>query len=379
GQSLTFTSYSWGKPHQFQWEIRQGASVVVSSTDGPCATISAPAAPGTYDVYLSVSNQVGSDDTLYSGFLVVRDPAQAASFPFTEGFESSTFPPTGWVRVNPDAATGNSNLTWERYSSAGRGSFGASNANVRIRNWSYFNRTQRDYLITPLISIPASAQNPAVEFDVYYRALYWENSTASPPAYGYLYGDTLAVSISDDCGATWSRLYYKGGEDLDVTGTAIQVVGTNPSASQHQSVPPSGSNTDWVHEVVPIPASYKGKSVLIRFENITEMGNNLYIDSIQVRENVSTSYVHSSRVPVVSLFPNPATEEVQLWVQHASAGRLFYRLVSLTGQILQQSTFSLQGGEVRQSLAVDKLPTGVYLVEVELSSGERYMLRLVKE
>jgi hypothetical protein len=324
-----------------------------------------------------VTNQVGTDDTLYTGFLIVRDPSQAASLPFSEGFEATTFPPTGWVRINPDFATGNSKLSWERYSSTGRGSFGASNAMIRLRNFNYPNRTQRDHLITPLITIPATAQNPGIEFDVYYRALYWENSSSSPANIGYLYGDTLAVYISSDCGSTWTRLYYVGGEELDVTGTAVQVVGRNPSSAD-QAVPPTGSNTAWRHEAIPIPPAFVGQTVLIRFENITEMGNHLYIDSIQVRENVSTSQPMASSTPTIVLLPNPASSEAFLWVKGAAQGMLQYRLLSLTGQELAAGQEPLTGEDKRVSLPIGHLPAGLYLVEASLG-GKREIWRLAKE
>jgi hypothetical protein len=106
GQQLNLTSYSMGKPSQFTWEIKQGSTVISSFTAGPCIQLTAPSTPGTYDIRLAVSNLVGTAETTYTGFLIVRDPAQARSFPFTEGFEGRTFPPAGWVLQNPDFATG---------------------------------------------------------------------------------------------------------------------------------------------------------------------------------------------------------------------------------------------------------------------------------
>ena len=376
GQLLELTSYSMGKPHQFTWQIRQGTNIIASSTTGPCTQMNAPATPGTYDIRLQVTNQVGTAETTYTGFLIVRDPAQAISYPFSEGFEATTFPPAGWVRQNPDFATGNSNLTWERYSSSGRGSFGASNAMARIRNFVYYNRTQRDQLITPLIDIPTSAQNPAIEFDVYYRALYWENPSANQ--YGYLYGDTLAVYISDDCGTTWERLYYKGGEDLDVTGTAIQVIGRNINASTDQAVPPTGPNTAWVHEVVSIPPAYKGKKVLIRFENSTEMGNNLYIDSIQVRESQSTAAQYERMRPTLTLTPNPTSQEAYLIAKQAQGVPLRWTLYNTLGQVLLSGEASLQTADERISLPTHSLSAGLYVIKAQLGS-ETFLMRLVKE
>lgn len=375
GQQLTFSSYSWGKPNQFLWEIRQGTTVISSSTSGPCVTLTAPSTPDTYSVRLQVTNQAGSADTLYSNFLIVRDPAQAASYPFSEGFEGTVFPPAGWVRINPDFNVGGT-LVWERWSSTGRGSFGASNAMVRIRNFNYFNRTQRDHLITPLINIPTNASSPAIEFDVYYRALNWTSTANNNKS--YLYGDTLAVYISSDCGNTWQQLYYKGGEDLDVTGTAIEVSSGSPGTA-HQAVPPQGSNTAWRHEVISIPAAYKGQKVLIRFENISEMGNNLYLDSIQVRENTSTTTATAGiHLPSVTLSPNPTLDESFLTIRHGAGQAFRYRIVSLLGQTLAEGHILLDQEEQRLSLPTAQLSAGIYLVEATLGS-QRWSFRLVRE
>lgn len=376
GQSLELISYSMGQPNQFSWEIRQGATVIASSSQGPCATLSAPTTPGTYDVYLSVTNQAGSNDTTYTGFLIVRDPASARSLPLIEGFETSTFPPTGWVRQNPDFATGNSNLTWEGYISTGRGSFGASNGMARIRNFIYYNRTQRDQLITPLITIPASASNPGIEFDVYYRAIYWENTNANQ--YGYTYGDTLAVYISSDCGATWTQLYYKGGEDLDVTGSAIQVIGRNISTFD-QAVPPTGPNTSWRHEVVSIPASFKGQTVLIRFENITEMGNHLYLDSIQIRENVATDAEAPTQAPItLQLAPNPAMSHTYLHIKNAQASSLSWRLYDMQGHLVLSGEAQIPTADARLPITLEKLSSGLYLLQAQLGA-ETFLFRLIRE
>jgi len=376
GQQLNLTSYSTGKPSSFTWQIRQGSTVISSSNTGPCTQMTAPTNPGTYDIRLQVSNLAArTADTTYTGFLIVRDPAQAQSYPFSEGFEGSTFPPAGWVYQNPDFATGNSNLTWERFNSTGRGSFGASNAMARLRNFVYYNRTQRDHLITPLIDIPATAENPAIEFDVYYRALYWENTRANQ--YGYLYGDTLAVYISKDCGTTWQRLYHKGGEDLDVTGSPIQVIGRNIS-SNDQAVPPSGANTDWRHEIIYIPSTYKGEKVLIRFENITEMGNNLFTDSIQVREASTTALVGSRPQSTLTLTPNPTSQEAYLIATQAQGTLLHWTLYNTLGQALLSGEASLRTADERVTLPTHSLPAGLYVIKAQLGS-ETFLMRLVKE
>jgi hypothetical protein len=378
GQTLNFISYSMGKPNQFTWEIRQGSTVISSSTTGACVAMTAPSTPGTYDVRLQVSNLANNThDTTYMNFFVVRDPSLAAAYPFSAGFEGTTFPPSGWTRQNPDFATANSNLTWERYASTGRGSFGASNAMARLRNFSYFNRAQRDHLITPLIDIPASAQNPAIEFDVFYRAIYWENISASPVQHGYLYGDTLAVYISSDCGSTWERLYYKGGEELDVTGTSIQVTGRAINSGD-QAIPPTGANTSWRHEAIPVPATYKGQKVLIRFENITEMGNTLYLDSIQVRENNTTVIGSLSILPTLTLLPNPTSGDAILLIKNGPGLPLNWAIYDVQGRAVLQGSAHIESAEVRLPVHTAPLAGGLYLLKAQVGT-ETTLLRLIKE
>ncbi|MDW8235394.1 MAG: M43 family zinc metalloprotease [Bacteroidia bacterium] len=393
GQLIHLLSYSLGDPDTFRWEIRQGSAVVTSVDSGPCAVLRAPSTPGTYNIRLYVKNVGGfSDDTVYTGALVVRDPNQALSFPFSEGFEGSNFPPAGWQIVNPDAQRQfpsdippslldqlpPANVRWNRYSSPGRGSFGASSSSAHLTNWEFPEQGQQDYLITPLIAIPASAQNPAIEFDVYYRALYWEDMREDLKSYGYLYGDTLTVSISEDCGATWQRLYYKGGEGLDVLGQAIRVINQAPDPERHRAVPPSGRNGVWRHEVVRIPPQYKGKRILVRFEDISGQGNDVYVDSIQIRE-ASIASLAATHALQVSMYPSPASDAIYLMLSDPTVQSLQYRIFSLQGVELIRGNLSISSTQVSPyKIEVGGLPSGLYLLQLEAESGVQSW-RFIKE
>ncbi|MEN3041137.1 MAG: M43 family zinc metalloprotease [Bacteroidia bacterium] len=369
-QSLYFISYSMGKPSTFTWEIRKGNTVVRSSTDGPCATMLAPSIPDTYSVRLVIQNQTPTPvETTYTKFLVVRNPSNTASYPFVEDFEAATFPPPGWIVVNPDFATRNSNLTWQRYSSTGRGSYGGSNASVRVRNWVYYNYGQSDYLITPLIPIPSNAVNPTLAFDVYYRAVRWGNNNNI----SILYGDTLAVYISADCGNSWQLLYQEGGEALDVTGQAITSTGTYPS----EVLPPQGPNGDWRRKRIPIPNNYKGQNVLIRFENRTMMGNNLYLDSIQVAndQSITTGISLPASDNALRFFPNPVQNGEGVLVLLEPSSRDFtYYLRTLTGQVLQVG--KIPAGETSQKISFRDLSAGIYILEVQQDGKNQWIKRV---
>ncbi|MCS6790403.1 MAG: zinc-dependent metalloprotease [Bacteroidia bacterium] len=386
GQTLRLISYSMGKPHQFTWEIRQGSTVITqANSTSPCMTMTAPSTPGTYSIYLRVQNQAGNQDSvLYTNFLSVRNlSTEVASYPFSQGFDAVLFPPTGWTRINPDyqlvspygASLPRGTLQWDRYSLGG--SFGASPRCARFMNWEGYDDGQRDHLITPLIGIPTTANNPVLEFDVFYRALYWGNETGSRPShllpsFNYLYADSLIVSISEDCGATWQRLYAKGGTALDVTGSPLSITDRELTSSDR----PLPVAAQWRHEKVSIPPSYKGKNVLIRFENYCGLGGDLFLDSVQVRNDptLSLAYPHYS----VYLAPNPTQEEAYLIVQGAAGSTLRYELYSLMGTLLDEGQTTLTDTEHRHLIPTAGLPAGVYLLRTEMQ-GSTQMWKIVKE
>ncbi|MCS7162795.1 MAG: M43 family zinc metalloprotease, partial [Bacteroidia bacterium] len=376
GQPIELVSYSWGQPFTFRWEIRQGATAVATSTNGPCATLQAPNTPGTYDVYLRVQNFVASAETTYRNFLIVRDPQQVASYPFAEGFEGGTFPPQGWIVVNPDYQLRNSVITWDRYSMPEGGGFGQSNACARLRHHRYYNKGQADYLISPPIAIPTSAQNPGVAFEVYYRAVRWSGTISGVgTSHPLLYADTLAVYVSEDCGSTWAKIYEEGGEALDVTGSAIQALN---SSYPTEVFPPEGPNNQWVRKAVRLGDQYKGKTILLRIESRTGMGNNLYLDNVRVADNLQP--VGSLLVPEkihVSVAPNPAQAETFLLINGAAGNKVRCKLLTLSGQLIWGSVFTVTEDSYSMPLPIAELAAGVYIVEVEIG-GRRWVQRLLR-
>ncbi|MCS7296662.1 MAG: M43 family zinc metalloprotease [Bacteroidia bacterium] len=368
-QPLVLTSYSMGKPHLFQWEIRRGSQVVVASSEGPCATIVAPSIPDTYSVFLRVENYAASAETTYTDFLIVRDLNEVSSYPFIEDFEG-TFPPRGWVIVNPDFATRNSqNITWERYRSTGGGSYGGSNAALRVRNHRYYNYSQRDHLITPLIRIPESSIDPTLAFDIYYRAVRWSDASNQP----LLYQDTLSVYISQDCGSTWRLLYEENGESLDIEGVPIQALNSSYPA---ELVPPQGPNGKWRRKKVRIPDEYKGSTVLIRFENRTGMGNTLYLDSVHINDAQLIPATLSTESAVIRFIPNPVQGDIGwLSIQGVQASVLSYELLEPTGRLLRSG--SLEVGTEAIPIPLHGIPSGVYLLVVRQPSASPLFHRIV--
>jgi PKD repeat protein len=110
GQSVQFTSTSTGVPTSYSWTF-QGGTPATSTAQSPTVTYNAA---GTYNVSLTVSNANGQNTSSQTGYITVI-AANGNPLPLTEGFTSTTFPPTGWTSINPDGT----DTTWMRSGTVG--------------------------------------------------------------------------------------------------------------------------------------------------------------------------------------------------------------------------------------------------------------------
>lgn len=177
----------------------------------------------------------------------------------TEGFESTTFPPTGWQVVNPNSGS----ITWVRNTAARR----SGNASAYINYYNYSTSGHMDYLVSPSIDV-TDADSVILEF---WRA-YKRYST------GTSFSDTLLIQASTQCGATTFPIvaWKKGGDNLS----------TSPGTNTGNWVPTAA---DWGFERIDlkpfIPAG--ATSFLVAFSGKNGYGQNLYLDDINIRTVVS--------------------------------------------------------------------------------------------
>ena len=216
----------------------------------------------TFSAWVGLPNggtdQNASNNSSVSNFTVTNPPVGQA-LPFTERFEATTFPPTGWVKTTVNQL--NAANTWTRVTNnTGIPVTPASTACARMDNFSG-NTTitgQRDILRSPALDFSTANNTLKLKFDVSHRR------------YSATTSDSLNVWISSDCGSTWTRIYNKGGASLaTVTGTQSTVF--TPTA-----------NAQWRRDSVSL-SSYAGlNSVYLRFESVSGYGNNVYLDNINV-------------------------------------------------------------------------------------------------
>ncbi len=252
-------------PQSFPWT---GSLTTSQTTPINIPTINVT--PGNHTLRVWTSNPNGgtdmnfNNDTASVSFTITNPTTN--SLPIQENFEATTFPPTGWNRVNPDNAT-----TWARVTTAG--GFGLSTASMRVDNFNYNAIGQRDYMESPTFDLTSVTDPVIVVFDVAY-ARYSANNH-----------DSLIVSVTTDCGGTWTRLYAKGNQILSTNGGANITSAFTPNASQ------------WRKDTVSLQTYLGQPNVKVRFENYCGYGNNLYVDNINITSSVPTAAVSIGGTP----------------------------------------------------------------------------------
>lgn len=264
GQTVTYTSQSTGTVTSYAWSF-PGGTPATSTAASPVVTYNTA---GTYNASLTVTNSFGSNPLVKTNYITVQS---SQSLPISQGFESTTFPPTNWSIGNPDG-----NATWKRTTSAS--GYGASTASAYFDNFNSNYVGAKDYIYTPVVNF-TGVTTGRIKFDYAYAL---DNSNSA--------FDTLQLLYSTDCGKTWTSLWKKGGSQLTTTATKYNSV-FNPTATQ------------WKTDSINLPSSLSTQnSVQFEFVNICDYGNTILLDNINIYNAVTVC-----AKPVVSFFATPTT------------------------------------------------------------------------
>ncbi len=253
GNTVTFTDLSLNSPTSWSWTFA-GGTPATSTSQNPTITYNTA---GTYAVTLRATNSLGFDDTIRTAYINVATPTGSA-LPFSEGFQSAIFPPTGW------SISSTSSFNWLRTTAAG--GFSASSASMYFNNYDNDAGGSKSDILSPIINLSA-ATSPRLRFDVAYAPYLRNNGTSKY--------DTLEVLITDYCANTSTSIYKKGGTQL--LTAAAQNAAFTPSAAQ------------WRKDSVSIPAAYFNKNVKITFRNYGLFANNIYVDNVNLYSVTTTT------------------------------------------------------------------------------------------
>jgi hypothetical protein len=256
--------------------------------------------------------------------------------PFSQGFESTTFPPTGWIRNNPDNST-----TWARSTAAHK----TGVASAYMNNYNYASVNQIDELISPAIDLTTDAA-PNLTFQVAYRL--YDNPSSSAAN-----SDTLSVFISTDCGITWQRIYYKYGVALTTITPAYSTAVFTPNATQ------------WRQESINLLPYATCKTAYLKFRNTNEYENQLYLDDIYINGPAGISDP-SSFLGAIDLFPNPSTDLLTVNYLLKENSDVNIQIFNMEGKAMdaKKSEGIKSPGNYSEVIDVKNYPSGIYFMHM---------------
>lgn len=186
--------------------------------------------------------------------------------------------------------------------------------------------------------------NDSITFDVAYRQYGAEN-------------DQLIVSVSDDCGATWTDVYDKAGAALKTANASTTFF--VPTAAQWRKEAIDMSNFDGTEELV------------VRFTVNSDFGNNLFLDNINIFGTVVSGVEDAIVDGKVTIFPNPASSQANIGFAMAKAGEVSVTIHDVTGKLVTSLLDSQLVGAGEQNLVWDNpASTGMYFVKIRTAEGE---------
>ena len=327
-----------------------GSTVAQSSEIDPIVQYNFP---GVYPVILTVSDGV-STKTLTKYIRVYANPR---AMPILDGFE--LYQQLGntieWEVLNQQ-----NNSTFELIS----GTASTGNKSIKIDNYSVTG-SNLDELISATYDLSAvNASSPVtLSFKYSYRKKLSTNN------------EKLAVLGSSNCGSTYGNLKTLSGNALS------SIVVTEPWT------PLSASDWTQIH-VTNITASYWNENFRFKFRFEGNGGNNLYLDDINIYNSAPSSVLVGTEVPPsvsleeielqggVSIYPNPADDELQVSYEALHSGLTKISVLDVLGQQLIVENIQSSQGNNLVLIPTEKLSTGIYVVKIVVN-GKTYTENLM--
>jgi len=272
---------------------------------------------GSHWVTLTVTDSSGQSST--DSMLI--DITGIAATTIAEGFEAA-FPPNQWRQ----ASTGN--LSWTQTNVGG---YGLSASSAMAPNFS-INATGTWSDLRAPVNMQLLADG-MLTFDLAYAP------------YGGQYMDSLAIMVSTDCGMSFSRTYIKGGSDL----------ATAPN--QNTSYIPA--NSEWRTDSVDLSAYQGFDEIFIAFRNISNWGNNIYLDNIELDGTPLVGFEAEPVAGFAQIAPNPLVQGSSFKLITDQEGDFELLIWNAEGKLAHQAKGVTQGSKVTPNL-----PAGIYFYDL---------------
>jgi hypothetical protein len=292
-------------------------------------------------VILSGDMNSNNDSLAVSGTV-----AAAGSVPLAEAFEAVSFPPSGWQSTNPNA----DGYFWKK-SNLVTGSGGSPTYCAYIDNYDNAIRGTLDYMLTTLIDFSLTA-TPVMLFDVAYAR------------YDAGYDDRLTIEVSPDCGSNFVTSGY------DKASLALN---TMPTGVNHINFAPATAS-QWRRDTVSLSA-YGGQTAIIRFTDISDYGNNLYVDNINIWDSLALGVHQGSPIPMIGVYPNPSSGLYNINLQNISGKTVTIEVLDMQGKVVSSQHFANSSKHLNAIVDLSGRSKGIYSLRV-VTEEKNYHMKL---
>ncbi|HEX7413785.1 MAG TPA: C10 family peptidase [Bacteroidia bacterium] len=312
----------------------------------PSATLTV----GTHTLTCYSSNPNGSTDQNAANdqYTVIFNITNGTLLPIVEGFEASSSLPSTW-NISHTSTTGGVNFAVTTNAAAtGANSCMLNNLNNTGGNNSIL-QTSSFYDMTTFSS-------PVLTF----KAAYQQKATTNT--------DKLQIATSADCGATWTSRKVISSATLALLAGGIGTSAYVPTPSQF---------TTYTVNVNAIASSH---NIMFRWEFYADPngpGNNLYIDDINIVDNVAGIKNIETSVNL-NLYPNPSQGKVNIDFNLSEQHSIAVNVSDMLGRVVETiATKSYQSGETTLMIGADKAyQAGLYLVNITID-GQRISKKVI--
>ena len=303
---IHFFDESEGCPTNWLWSFDpDNVTFLEGTTEDSQNPIVSLSETGLYSVTLAVSNSSGQSELIKDDYLFIGGQL----LPFSEDFTGSSFDAMGWQVENPDGG-----ITWGLVDvETGSGVKQVSWMNI----FDYSKMGARNYLVSPSLNF-AGYENVFMTFNYAYAERY------SP-------SDSLIISVTDDCGENWTRIYANGpnGEGVFATSEPTTEFFEPQSASDWCGV---GYGPDC--PIIDLSSWAGNANIKVRFEAYSRYGNNLYVNDVEISNIVGLFDQPSNITETFILHPNPATGYVNVLVKNPTYNQV--QILDTRGSIIYE-------------------------------------------
>jgi hypothetical protein len=254
--------------------------------------------------------------------------------PYVESFESIAVQGYDWFIDDPDG--GNS---WTQSSTVGK-----TGTHSIMKNNYTGNYLGRDEFITPAYNM-SYLSSPTMTFQLAFAL------KSNPPSGVH---DGLRVLSSYDCGKFWSQRYTKSGLLLSTAGFVGNTAFV-PNSNQ------------WAQQSVLIAMVTGKPNVRFKFEYTYDVGNNIYIDDINIAGTVGAEEVLAEQLNL-TVTPNPSELSPHISFTLNESQEVTVNVTDMLGRIVEKvEATQLEAGYHEYELTPGMKP-GVYIVQLYLGN-----------